>query len=364
MANQNSTKIDSVAKVKTLQKKVDVLLVKIKNAQDLEKLRLEYLGRKGVLPLALRGLKDLAVAQKKELGPVLNQFRQDLEQTLRDKKTLIDEQALEKLADTEKIDVTEPVTARPYGNLHPTEQIRREVEDVFVSMGFDLERGQEIDDDENNFELLNIPKDHPARDMWQTFWLKPPKKFKDSSIAGRSEEKLLLRTHTSNMQVRTMRKRKPPLRVVNIGRVYRFEATDRTHETTFTQVEGFIVDQTTTLADLQGTLLSFFEAVFEQKLKSRIRPSYFPFVEPGIELDISCTFCSGKGCSVCKGSGWLEVAGAGMVHPNVLKNAGLNPGKFQGFAFGIGLDRLTMFKFGIDDIRLLLSGDLRFLKQF
>ncbi|MFH0830998.1 MAG: phenylalanine--tRNA ligase subunit alpha, partial [Parcubacteria group bacterium] len=204
---------------------------------------------------------------------------------------------------------------------------------------------------------------HPARDLWDTFWLKKPESFKESSVKA-GANRLLLRTHTSNMQVRTMRERKPPLRIVNIGRVYRYEATDKTHDSTFHQIEGFIVDETTTLADLRGILHVLLETIFGKKLKTRLRPSYFPFTEPSVELDISCLFCEGRGCAVCKQSGWLEAIGAGMIHPNVLKNGGFNPVKYQGFAFGTGMDRITMLKYGIDDMRWLMSGDLRFLEQF
>jgi phenylalanyl-tRNA synthetase alpha chain len=329
------------------------------DAKDLavvEEVRLKFLGRKGLVPLALRGLKDQSDEQKRALGPALNALRQKLDQQIQARLLELRRVALEKVADAEAIDVTEPVAPRPVGHLHPTEQVRREVEDIFRSMGFEVIHGQEIDDDENNFELLNIPAHHPARDMWQTFWLNRP------SVA--ESRRLLLRTHTSNMQVRSMRERKPPLRVVDIGRVYRYEATDKTHETTFHQIEGFVVDDRTTISDLQGVLKTLFETIFGQKLQTRMRPSYFPFTEPSVELDMNCIFCKGRGCSICKKTGWIEVGGAGMIHPTVLKNGGINPGKYQGFAFGMSLDRITMFKFGIDDIRLLLSGDLRFLQQF
>lgn len=330
--------------------------------KQVEIIRLKYLGRKGILPLALRGIKDLTDEQKHLVGPALNSARQVLAGKITQRLTELAKEDFEQIVAQEKIDVSEPVAPRPIGHLHPTEYMRREIEDIFRSMGFEVVRGQEIDNEENNFDLLNIPADHPARDMWDTFWLKLPEKF--GNTESNSKKSLLLRTHTSNMQVRTMRERKPPLHVVNIGRVYRFEATDKTHENTFHQVEGFIVDEKTNLGDLRGIFQAFFETLFGQKLKTRLRPSYFPFTEPSVELDISCTFCKGKGCGVCKYSGWLELLGAGMIHPNVLKNGGFNPVKYQGFAFGIGLDRLTMMKYRIDDIRLLLSGDLRFLEQF
>lgn len=353
----------SAADVATLEKRVREVLAKASTSDQLEKVRVEYLGRKGLIPLALRGLKDLSSEQKRELGPALNKLRDTLEREIAAQQNTVLRASLGKVVEAETIDVTEPVPPRPLGHLHPTEQVRRQIEDIFRSMGFEVVRGQEVDDELNNFELLNIPGHHPARDMFQTFWLKKQEKFSESSVQP-SNNRLLLRTHTSNMQVRAMRSRKPPFRVVNIGRVYRYEATDKTHDSTFHQIEGFIVDETTSLADLQGVLHTLFETIFGQSLKTRLRPSYFPFTEPSVELDISCTFCTGKGCAVCKKTGWLEAGGAGMIHPNVLKNGGLNPAKYQGFAFGMGLDRITMFKYGVDDLRWLLSGDLRFLEQF
>jgi len=322
--------------------------------EQLESVRLSLVGRKGVLPLALRDLKNKTPEEKRQLGPALNKARGDIEDAIKARGRQLSSKSYEALADQEKIDVTEPLERRALGHIHPTEQVRREVEDIFRSMGFEVVRGQEVDDEENNFDLLNIPASHPARDLWDTFWIK----------GSADKNRLLLRTHTSNMQVRTMRDRKPPMRIVNIGRVYRYEATDKTHESTFHQIEGFIVDETTTMGDLRGVLHTLFETIFQQKLTTRLRPSYFPFTEPSVELDMSCLFCKGKGCSVCKKTGWLEIGGAGMIHPNVLKNGGFNPLKYQGFAFGMGLDRITMLKCGINDIRWLQSGDLRFLEQF
>lgn len=333
------------------------------STDQLESVRLSLVGRKGVLPLALRDLKDRTVEEKRALGPALNKARQQVEDSIQARSRQLSSKSYEALIDQEKIDVTEPLPHQKLGHIHPTEQVRREVEDIFRSMGFEVVRGQEIDDEENNFDLLNIPASHPARDLWDTFWLKKPESFKESSVQPTNNQ-LLLRTHTSNMQVRVMRERKPPLRIVNIGRVYRYEATDKTHESTFSQIEGFIVDESTTMGDLRGILHTLFETIFGQKLTTRLRPSYFPFTEPSVELDMSCLFCKGKGCSVCKKTGWLEIGGAGMIHPNVLKNGGFNPNKYQGFAFGMGLDRITMLKYGINDIRWLLSGDLRFLEQF
>ncbi len=363
MKNEVPKNLTQLTDISALEKTVQKILSTAATPDQLEKVRVEYLGRKGVIPLALRNLKDLTTEQKRELGPALNTLRDSLDKQITERQSDVRREELGKVVERETFDVTEPVAPRPLGHLHPTEQVRREVEDIFRSMGFEVVRGQEVDDELNNFELLNIPGHHPARDMYQTFWLKQQEKFKESSVQA-SNNRLLLRTHTSNMQVRAMRSRKPPFRVVNIGRVYRYEATDKTHDNTFHQIEGFIVDETTSIADLQGVLHTLYETIFGQSLKTRLRPSYFPFTEPSVELDISCTFCTGKGCSVCKKTGWLEAGGAGMIHPNVLKNGGLNPAKYQGFAFGMGLDRITMFKYGIDDLRWLMSGDLRFLEQF
>lgn len=326
----------------------------------LEKVRLQYLGRAGSLTLALRGLKDMTADQKRTAGPALNALRAELEALTRARAAQLGSAQLEGTVAKEKVDVTAPVLRKPIGHLHPTEQVRREVEDVLRSMGFEIIRTQEVEDDEHNFELLNIPQDNPSRDMWSTFWLKRSAEEAEREQSG----ELLLRTHTTSMQIRALRDRKPPIRVVNIGRCYRYEATDRTHDNTFHQIDGIVIDEHVTIADLQGTLHALYEALLGQKLKTRLRPAYFPFVEPGVELDVSCFFCTGNGCAVCKKTGWLEAGGAGMVHPTVLKNGGVDPRKYQGFAFGMGLDRITMFKYGIDDIRLLLSGDLRFLEQF
>jgi len=351
---KKSIAIAKITDVALLAKKAQADVTAAVDSAALEKVRLSYLGRKGSVVLALRSMKDMTPEKKRELGPKLNDLRAELDQAIAKKSAQLNSATLEQQADREKIDVTEPVPHRSVGHLHPLEQARREVEDIFRSMGFEVVSVPEIDDDQNNFEVLNIPKDHPARDMWQTFWLK--EKTEDGP--------LLLRTHTSNMQVRVMRARKSPMRVVNIGRVYRFENTDRTHEHTFMHFEGMVIDEASTLGDLRGVLQVLFETLFGKKLDIRMRPSYFPFVEPGVEFDVQCAFCEGKGCSLCKKTGWLEIGGAGMIHPTVLKNGGLNPAKHQGFAFGMGLDRLVMLTYGIDDIRLLRSGDLRFLEQF
>ncbi len=243
------------------------------------------------------------------------------------------------------------------GHAHPLTRVARKINEIFSEMGFSLIDGAEIETEHYNFDALNVPQDHPARDMWDTFWLKQKSKSEKNS-------KLLLRTHTSPVQIRYMENNKPPLRIISIGKTFRYEATDATHEAQFHQAEGLLVDKDITLANLKSVIKVFFEKFLGEKIELRLRPSYFPFVEPGVEIDISCFKCGGGKCSVCKHTGWIEVMGAGMVHPQVLKNVGLNPEEWKGFAFGVGVDRLAMLKYGIDDIRLFYTGDLRLVNQF
>ena len=238
------------------------------------------------------------------------------------------------------------------GHIHPLSQVIRKVTDVFIDLGFSVVQGPEVETEENNFDRLNVPKDHPAREMHDTFFLEP------------KEDHKLLRTHTSPVQIRYMMENKPPIKIVVPGRVFRYEATDATHEVQFYQIEGLWVDNKVSLADLKGTLTHFLSKFFGQEIAIRLRPSYFPFVEQGVEIDMSCFKCSGKGCPICKQTGWIEIMGAGMVHPYVLNSCGINPRDYQGFAFGVGVDRIAMLKYGIDDIRLFYSGDLRLINQF
>ena len=244
------------------------------------------------------------------------------------------------------------------GHIHPLTQVIRRINDIFSEMGFSLIDGPEIETEHYNFDALNVPKDHPARDMWDTFWLKSDSRFQIP------DSRLLLRTHTSPVQIRYMEDNKPPLRIISIGKTFRYEATDATHEAQFHQVEGLLIDKDINLANLKYVIREFFEKFFEEKIEIRFRPSYFPFVEPGVEIDISCFKCGGNKCSVCKHSGWIEVMGAGMVLPEVLKNVGLDSKDWKGFAFGAGVDRLAMLKYGIDDVRLFYTGDLRLVNQF
>lgn len=243
------------------------------------------------------------------------------------------------------------------GHLHPLTIIIRDIKAIFSSMGFEVALGPEIETEYYNFDALNIPAHHPARDMWDTFWLKPDKK-------GKSKIGELLRTHTSPVQVRYMEHHKPPFSIIAPGKVFRYEATDSTHEAQFHQIEGLMVGEDISLAHMRGVLENFFEQFFGTKTNLRLRPSFFPFVEPGVEIDMSCFKCKGGGCSICKHTGWIEIMGAGMIHPRVLESGGIDPREFQGFAFGVGVDRLAMLKYGIDDVRLLYTGDLRLINQF
>lgn len=323
-------------------------LGKIKDLKDLEDFGVKYFGRKdGELTKILRGLKDLAIEERKIVGELANTIKRDIEAALEEFRGRLDAES------APAIDLTISGIEPEMGHLHPITQFMKRVVDIFVSMGFDVVDGPEIETDRYNFDLLNIPADHPARDMWDTFYVKS---------AGK--EKLLLRTHTSPVQIRAMESRKPPVRLIVPGRVFRHEATDAGHETNFYQCEGLVIGEDVSMANLIATLDVFLKKIFGDKTKIRVRPSYFPFVEPGIEVDMSCRICAGVGCSSCKRTGWVEVLGAGMVHPVVLKNMGVDPEKYTGFAFGLGIDRFAALYYGINDIRLSYSGDLRFIKQF
>jgi phenylalanyl-tRNA synthetase alpha chain len=279
----------------------------------------------------------------------LNTLKRELEQLFSLKEEELKNKEVESKLRKEKIDITVPGYKIEKGHLHPITIVRREIEKIFRSMGFEVAEGPEVETEWYNFDALNIPAQHPARDAWDTFWLK----------IG-----LLLRTHTSPVQIRYMEKYQPPFRIIVPGRVYRHEATDASHEMQFYQVEGLMVDKDINTAHFKAIILEFLRQFFKKTIDIRLRPSFFPFTEPSFEVDISCVVCKGKGCSTCKKTGWIELLGAGMIHPNVLKNSGLNPKFWQGFAFGVGLDRLVMMRYKIDDIRWFHSADLRFLKQF
>jgi phenylalanyl-tRNA synthetase alpha chain len=326
----------------------------IDNLGDLEKWRVRYLGRKGSVTTVLRGLGDLSVEERRTVGAVANELKATLESFLLQKQEALRSQDLVDTIEQTRIDVTLPGYPVSIGRLHPTTRTLREVCGVFASMGFQVVEGPEVEWDYYNFEALNIPQDHPARDMWATFWL-------DTEGAGRSR---LLRTHTSPMQIRLMEKTRPPVRAVVPGKTYRYEATDATHEFMFHQVEGLAVDKGITMGDLKGTLFEFARRLFGAERKARFRCDYFPFVEPGVEMAIDCFVCQGAGCRLCSNTGWIEILGAGMVHPDVLRRVDYDPEIYTGFAFGMGVERIPLLKYGIDDIRLFYGNDLRFLNQF
>ncbi len=330
-------------------------LASIKSPDALEAWRIAYLGRKGALTAVLRGLADLPPDARRDVGAVGNRAKAALEARFAEREAEIKASSLG-AATGRKLDLTLPGTPVPLGRLHPITQALREICDAFAAMGFQVVEGPEIEWDEYNFQKLNIPEDHPARDMWNTLWIDW------TDPAGK--RKMLLRTHTSPMQARVMEGQRPPVRVVVPGRCYRYEATDATHEWHFTQVEGLAVDDGITFADMKGTLYEFARRLFGAERKVRFRCDYFPFVEPGAEMAIDCFACGGKGCRICKATGWIEILGAGMVHPRVLEGVGYDSSKYTGFAFGMGAERIAMLKYGIEDIRLFYSNDLRFLRQF
>ncbi len=318
-------------------------------AQDLEQVRIEVLGRKGALAEISKGMGKLAPEERARVGRLLNQVKQGLEEELEVGKSRFEEEARNARLQAEWLDFTLPPPEPARGHLHPVNQIRMEIEDVFTSLGFAVLDGPEVETEYHNFDALNIPPDHPARDMQDTFWLK------DGN---------LLRTHTSPVQVRGMERFGPPLRKIAPGRVFRNEEVDASHEHTFYQVEGMMIDREVSVGHLVYFMKIMLSAVFKREVTVRLRPGYFPFVEPGFELDIHGLICGGRGCPVCKQSGWVEQLGCGLVHPNVLRMSGIDPEVWNGFAFGLGLTRLVMMRYAIDDIRYFQSGDLRFLNQF
>jgi phenylalanyl-tRNA synthetase alpha chain len=319
------------------------------DAAALEQARVEFLGRKGALAQIGKDMGKLAPEERARIGRLLNEVKQKLEERFEKKKAWFEEQALAARLDAEWLDVTLPAPGARPGALHPLTQIQKELEDLFTSLGFAVVDGPEVETEWYNFDALNIPPTHPARDAQDTFWL---------------ENGLLLRTHTSPVQVRAMERFGAPLRIIAPGRVFRNEEVDASHEHTFYQLEGMMVDRDVSIAHMLYFMKTLLEAIFRREVTVRLRPGFFPFVEPGFELDIQCLLCGGAGCPVCKQSGWVELLPCGLVHPNVLRAGGIDPDQWNGFAFGLGLTRLVMMRYAIDDIRLLQSGDLRFLGQF
>ncbi len=319
------------------------------NAQDIDAVRVKYLGKKGELTAILKQMGGLPAEERPKMGQLVNQAKAELEAVLEEKNNEMKAKATEEKLKAETIDITMPAKTSKTGKLHPLNTVLNDMIDIFQSMGFDVLDGPEVETDHYNFECLNVPADHPARDMQDTFYL---------------GEGLLLRTQTSAAQIRTMETRKPPIRVICPGRVFRADEVDATHSPVFHQIEGLVVDKGVTMCDLKGVLEQFAHEIYGEDTKVKFRPSFFPFTEPSVEVDVSCSECGGKGCRVCKGAGWIEILGAGMVHPNVLRSCGIDPEVYSGFAFGIGLDRLTTTRYKISDIRLLFENDKRFLDQF
>ena len=317
--------------------------------EAIEAVRVEALGRKGKLAEISKTFGKLAPEERASLGKLLNKVKQELESSLDARKSALESVALDARLASEWIDLTAPAAGIRPGHLHPITQVQREIEDLFVSLGFAIMDGPEVEQEYYNFDALNIPPDHPARDMQDTFWLKD----------GR-----LLRTHTSPVQIRALEKLGPPLKMIAPGRVFRNEEVDPSHEHTFYQLEGMMVDRDVSVAHLIYFMKTLLSAIFHRDVTVRLRPGFFPFVEPGFELDIQCLICAGKGCPVCKQSGWVELLPCGLVHPAVLRSGGLDPDEWNGFAFGLGLTRLAMMRYAIDDIRHFAGGDLRFLNQF
>ncbi len=338
-------------KAKALQE-----LDKIQDAKELESWRVRYLGKKSFLTSILRSLATLPVEERKSAGARANQVKADLENGRQEKEQALREAQFISGTKKEILDITLPGRPLPAGRLHPITQTLNEIYDIFASMGFQIAEGPDVEWDYYNFEALNIPAEHPSRDTMSTCWVEPKSESGDYNM--------LLRTHTTAVTARVIEKMKPPIRVIEPGRVYRYEATDATHIPMFYQIDGLAVDTGITLADLKGTLYEFARRFFGEERKVRFRCDFFPFVEPGVEMAIDCLTCNGQGCRLCGYSGWIEILGAGMTHPEVLRRGGIDPDVYRSFAFGIGIERLPMLRYGIDDIRLFYSNDLRFLRQF
>ncbi len=324
-------------------------LEQIQSGTDPEQIKIKYLGKKGELTAVLRGMGALSPEERPIVGQLANEVRADIEAALEASVREKTARELEERLKKEKLDVTMPGAPTPVGHLHPLTQVQRELESIFIGMGFSIVEGPEVEYDRYNFTALNIPENHPARDTQDTFYI---------------TDQVLLRSQTSPVQVRTMEHQKPPIRIISPGRVYRSDAPDATHSPLFHQLEGLVVDKGITMGDLKGTLEIFAKKMFGENTRIRFRPHHFPFTEPSAEVDVSCFVCGGCGCRLCKGEGWMEILGAGMVHPFVLSNCGIDPEEYSGFAFGLGIERIAMTKYGIDDIRLFYENDERFLEQF
>ncbi|MCF0136428.1 MAG: phenylalanine--tRNA ligase subunit alpha [Lachnospiraceae bacterium] len=335
-------------KIKALREQMAGEIAQIAGKEDLAAFWQKHLSKNGSIADLMKGLRDVAKEDRPAVGKVINQFKVQVEEQYQQLRETVEAKELEKRNKSEQVDITMPAKRRESGALHPITLIKQEIVDIFAGMGFEVFEGPEIEDDDHNFTRLNIPKNHPARDMQDTFYV---------------GEDIILRTQTSGGQIRVMDMKKPPIKVLVPGRVFRSDY-DATHSPMFHQMEGLVVDKNITLCDLQGMLEKFAQQIFDGDVKTRLRPSYFPFTEPSVEVDVSCFKCGGKGCPLCKHTGWIEVLGAGVVHHSVLENCGIDPQVYSGFAFGIGIERIAMLKYGINNMGLLFENDLRFLNQF
>ena len=336
-------------RIKEIQEKAVELISRATSPEALNEARVKFLGKKGELTAILKGMKDVDPELRPKVGAWVNEARQQLEKKIDSAGKLMEAEILKQRLDAEKIDVTLPGKAPAHGHLHPNEIALREVERIFTGLGYEVVTGPEVEYDEYNFEKLNIPKGHPARDEQDTFYI---------------NDNIVLRTQTSSVQAHVMEKGQLPIRIISPGRVFRSDAVDATHSPSFHQIEGLLIDEKSSFSDLKGTLEVFAKELFGENTKTKFRPHHFPFTEPSAEMDVSCFKCGGKGCRFCKGEGWIEILGCGMVHPHVLEMCGLDTEKYSGFAFGVGLERIALLKYEIDDMRLLYENDLRFLKQF
>jgi len=336
-------------KIEQIKKSSIEEIKKSETQKELAETKVKYLGKKGELTLVLREMGKLTPEERPIMGKLVNEVRDILEEEFNKKEKELKSKELQKRLETENIDVTEPSKKTELGSIHPITQIIKEVEEIFLGMGYQIADGPEVEKTFYNFDQLNAPVDHPSRDLQDTFYI---------------TDDIILRSQTSPVQARVMESQKPPIKIICPGTVYRSDEVDATHSPVFHQIEGLVIDKNIAMTDLKGTLEMFAKKCLGENTKIRFRPHHFPFTEPSAEADVSCFVCGGKGCKVCKGEGWIELLGCGMVHPNVLRNCGINPDEYSGFAFGFGVERIAMAKFGIDDLRLLFENDVRFLKQF
>lgn len=341
--------MDMKAQLEQIRAAAEAELEASASLQELDAVRVKYLGKKGELTAVLKTMGQLSPEERPKVGQAANEVREIITAGVEKRNEILKAKQQELKLKAETIDVTLPGTKVEDGHRHPLSIVLDEVKEIFLGMGFEVVGGPEVEWDYYNFEALNIPKDHPARDTQDTFYI---------------TENMLLRTQTSGVQIRTMENKKPPIRMIAPGRVFRSDAVDATHSPLFHQIEGMAIDEGITMGDLKGTLETFAKKLYGEQTKIRLRPHHFPFTEPSCEIDVSCFKCGGCGCSMCKGEGWIEILGGGMVHPKVLRTGGIDPDKYSGFAFGVGLERIAMFRFGLDDMRLLYENDVRFLDQF